>query len=679
MRNVFISRILFALTIGSFLDVLTVLAGGSHGIVEMITPVLAAATLTISGDLILRAFRVTPTAAWLPLAFVVGSTVTSIAMLPLVVLLGLSAQTGFLICTALSLVLSSGLGKKLPGTPAPAAGEIGIAIALTVLIGFFARGAAADLPDLRRSYILSAWADYFVHGTILASFGDPLALGRGDMMLAGQPRVFYHYGPFMLPAALSELTHLPGLGLALAVMLPLGLLIGIFGLYALAVEIAGVGPALFAVWAVACLPDSSHYLMQNGFYGFHWLLYTAPASGYAIGTGAAAFGCVVQWSRRGAIGPLALGILLTLMLLMVRAHIFLLMAPALAGSISLAATKSRWRKQIVAGVALGIAIPSVLVTLAGSRSPWLGFSRPFEYFAFAFQNGPVRYEHLLTFLTVHIGRPVAAVAALAMLTLAALGVWVLIYPVVEGLRAHAGKLQAEDAFPILLCVSYILLLLWAPEAGNGDLSEYKQRHFVFLYAIIVLWAVAHLAQNAGIPEAIQPARGRASLVFLAVIALTMVTFRHFDPSRPSLSWAGGLYAGIVPQGLPEASGFIRSHSRPGDLLTVGGPPFRGSGYEPAVEIVSLADLPLYVGRVQLQTKMRPQIAAIVQERVNAVERVDESPDGLTAFNLLQNMKVRWYIRLAPDLPRWDPTGRNAAFRSGAVVAYDAARNSAFFR
>ncbi|BCF98095.1 hypothetical protein PPGU19_026640 [Paraburkholderia sp. PGU19] len=126
---------------------------------------------------------------------------------------------------------------------------------------------------------MPGWLDLYLHGTVIASFGDPLALTRGDIFLADARRPFYHYGPFMLPAALLPSTGLPGLGLATAVLLPFGLLIAALGTYAFAAELAGEGAALVAVLAIAILPDASHYGMYNGFYGFHWLLVTAPVPG----------------------------------------------------------------------------------------------------------------------------------------------------------------------------------------------------------------------------------------------------------------------------------------------------------------------------------------------------------------------------------------------------------------
>jgi hypothetical protein len=50
-------------------------------------------------------------------------------------------------------------------------------------------------------------------------------------MLPGTPRICYHYAPFILPTALSQISGLCGLGLATAILLPLRLLIGVVGLY----------------------------------------------------------------------------------------------------------------------------------------------------------------------------------------------------------------------------------------------------------------------------------------------------------------------------------------------------------------------------------------------------------------------------------------------------------------
>ena len=161
------------------------------------------------------------------------------------------------------------------------------------------------------------------------------------------------------------------------------------------------------------------------------------------------------------------------------------------------------------------------------------------------------------------------------------------------------------------------------------------------------------------------------LLFLAAVTITLLAFRDFDPGKPSLHFAQIFYANVVEPGLPEASAFIRAHSHPGDRLIVGGAPYAGHSYEPAVEIVSLADIPAYIGRAALQAFARPALAPLIEERAAAVAKVDdlfESNDA--AFLTLRGMRVRWYVRIAPDLPRWDPTGSHAAFRSGALAVYD---------
>ena len=662
-----IHRLLFAAIIGAFLDFLTARAGGRVGIVAIATPALAAWIITGLGETILLSFRLGTTRAWLPAAFTVGATAFSMAMLPLVLLAEIPAQTAFLICAGLALALS--FVRRRPPALATADSDIAIAFGLALLVGFFCRRSAGAFPALLHDNVLPAWSDYFVHGTVIASFGDRLAIGQGDIMLAGAPNVFYHYGSFMLPAALAQLTHLPGLAVALAVLLPLGLLIGAYGLYALAVELASVGPALCAIWAVICLPDASRYFVLNGFYSFHWLLFTAPGSGYAIGTGAVACGCMLQWLRSRSLGPLLLGIALTFSLVMLRVHMFMLMAPAFVGTVILAAVRPAWRRPIIAATAVAILAASILLTGAAPESALPQFAQPFQFFKIALENGPAVYPRSLAYLNDHLGPSVGALAALVILLVASLGIWALAFPTIALLRSQAGRYRPVDMFPALLCASFVVLMLWAPGARNGDLTEYKQRHFVFLYAIVVLWSVLHLAQSLPLPAGWP--RNNPALLFLAAVTITLLAFRDFDPGKPSLPFAQIFYANVVEPGLPEASAFIRAHSHPGDRLIVGGAPYAGHSYEPAVEIVSLADIPAYIGRAALQAFARPALAPLIEERAAAVAKVDdlfESNDA--AFLTLRGMRVRWYVRIAPDLPRWDPTGSHAAFRSGALAVYD---------
>ena len=123
-------------------------------------------------------------------------------------------------------------------------------------------------------------------------------LGLSSFLLAGQPLVFYHYAAYMLPAAAAGVVSLPPWGLAASLLLPYGVLLMSLAVYAFARMQLGTATATIAPVALLLLPDASTYGLRNGFFGFHWLLFTAPGSGYGLAAAFTALTLMAIWRSR---------------------------------------------------------------------------------------------------------------------------------------------------------------------------------------------------------------------------------------------------------------------------------------------------------------------------------------------------------------------------------------------
>ena len=669
-------RILFYCIVGGFVDALLLIAGAEAPVAWGFVPIFAVCIITTSGEILLRVFRIRLEFGWLPAAFVVGITITSTIMMGPTILWHWSAQDAFLVWSALVLIGALvGLHRPPSGLPYSTL-DLPIAFGIALFVGFFTRYQAAALPAVWQTGTLAAWSDYFVHGTLIASFGDPLALRAGDIMLPGAPRPFYHYAPFMLPAALSEVTNLPGLGLATAVLLPLGIFVGLCGLYPLAVELGGLWQGLLALLLVALLPDASHYGLYNPLFSFPWLLYAAPGSAYAIGLAAIAWLCMLRGLRGGKRTALILSVLLTLFLIPVRAHMFLLFGPALVGTIFLSLIRPTLRAQVL-GLCITVCIGMTILLIAGVFDKYGGQqARSEDYLKMVFENGPTQYLTFLHHLSQQLGQVVATSIGGLLLMPATLGLWTFFFPAVAIWEARRGRFAPEDCLPVLLCLTYLALIFWAPISSTGDLAEYKHRHFVLLYVIIVLWTVLRLASLAGVSRALKRAGPAVSGGLIGALVLgTFLVFRDIDAARPprSMTWAKGSYAVQVEPGIPDAAFFIRTHERQGDVLAVGGTGAFGALKGPAVELSSLTDLPVYVGRIDQYISARgPEIAALVKARASQMAAVHASPIREAAFSALRAYGVRWYVTVAPEMPAWDRTGATATYQAGSTFVYDTA-------
>ena len=611
-----------------------------------------------------------------PLAasFVAGSALTGSALIAPALLWQWPADRAFLLWSAIVVGAARFSRRRLSARLRGVASDIAAAVLFALLVGYFARRQIAALPTLLHSAELPAWTDYFIHGATIVSFGDRFAARVGDIMLPGAPRVFYHYAPFTLPAALSHVSGLCGLGLATAVLLPLGLLTGLLGLYCLARQCAGFWASITAVGLVASLPDGSMVLGGNGFFGFQWMLFTAPGSGYAIGLAAVTYACLARWFEEKRLETLALVGLLTLLLILVRAHMFLLAAPAFVGAVALHLVEPRWRTRLVVAITFIVTVPTLLLAQGVAFGDYAAqYAQPFSYVVQSLGFGPPAYLDAIQTIADNWGNAAAALPAAALLLVAALGLWAVIFPALFAWLALRRRLLAADSVPALLCCAYALLIFWAPVAPNGSLGEYKHRHFVLLYAIVVLWTLLRLGRFApDIASRSKACAACAAALGPTALVLLLIIERKVDAARPidSLEWAKSLYDVHIDPGLAPAAGFIRAQRHHGDIIAIDAASAQSSLFGAASELSSLTDMPIYVGRAELEGHREPQVAELVEARLADVQNVGRSRTGAEALGILRVHGIRWYVALAPQLPVWDRNGDGATYKSGSVSVYE---------
>ena len=194
-------RLGFVAIVAAFIDGLLLLAGASHGLPAMLSPFVGVLAVTASGEWLL-ALAGFDAKARLPAAFVTGAAAMMMAMLAVCCLLDVTAQTAFMLCALpVALIYAAMPSARRAVGPATAA-DIPATPLLAALIAFFCRDIAGFFPLTTGEVALPIWADYYVHGTVIASFGDPLAVKQGNILLAHVPSPFYHYGSYMFPAAL---------------------------------------------------------------------------------------------------------------------------------------------------------------------------------------------------------------------------------------------------------------------------------------------------------------------------------------------------------------------------------------------------------------------------------------------------------------------------------------------
>jgi hypothetical protein len=604
----------------------------------------------------------TPLRADLPSAFVAGFALVSVALFGLAVTIGLSPVLGI----AGFAVAGGALALWLGAGPNPARddwADIGWTVVIMVVVVAVALSAIQSPVTLESQGILPIWYDALLHGISVQAFagmaGRPI-----DPELAGASLVLYHYAPFVPPAALVEATGISGLTATSGQVLPLGLLIGGLGLYALVVQLAGRAAGVVALALVVIVPDPADYMLLSGWFDMAWLMFGSVGSGYGMGLCFVAAACLTA-ALGGAAHRrrvLALAVALALLSILERVQMFMLLAPPLL-AVWMWAAGPRWRRGLVIGTALFLLVLTVvLVALPEVRAEWLARAKVIEYFEIAVNWS----EHYATWVAPYIGTGFPArLAQLGVIVALSLGVFLLAAPVAGWAKLRRVGAEPMDLLPILTLAMYVFLILFAPPGSNGDHSEYKHRHVVELYALTVgltaAWALRALPDRLTWPLAV-----RAAVAALAVAGI--VAGRPIDaPNVAGLPWAAPFHGQTVPKAVPQVAAFLTSQAKAGEVMATDATT-ANARLGPMTEVMALVDLPAYLARGDLKARRSPCHAAVVAERLALLSRVDAAPDAATAMTLLADAGISYFLPLS-GLPTWDKTGEKAAFLTDGVGVY----------
>jgi hypothetical protein len=593
-------------------------------------------------------------------AWVMGVLATAIAMYLLVIGLGLLASTAFAVWALLVL----GLRVLLrPGAARGAdAGELLGLLLCGLATAYWCRELAEVPRILARDGWLMTWTDQFIHGSAISQFGDPRAAGHHSIELAGLPLPAYHYASYMLPAAFARPLDLPGLALATSVWVPLGFLTACAGAYALGGELAGRGGAIASLAVLTLLPDAASYGLHNRLFGYYWYVIAVPGASYGVGIALLAIVFLRRWLRQRDLRPLIAGACVAAGVVLVRVHVFLVAFPAWLACAGLAVPLVRRRKLAFLGLVAG----ALALFVWGFYAAWPDAVHALEPFLAVTHNEqqPVAYRGLYHGLTVLYGPQVAIPAGIVLVFVAFLGGFVFLYPLSIVLARRSRGLEAIDLVPPALLVVYFLLMVTAPVPAHGDSTEFTQRPFVLVYAVVAVWSAASfagwLAQLGGLRVR------RVWLPLLLAGALTVMWALRYTVK--DWRWA---YAYQVAEGLPQAAALLRESWRPGDVLAAQGLKPGLVTTDPAVQLVSLTGVPAYVTRPFIHVAsggLRKEAALRRYAELEEVARAESAPAALAR---LRELGIAWYLVTSPERrgPRWDPQRRQAFFVDGMVALY----------
>ena len=607
------------------------------------------------------------------LAILLGSLTTSLVLFVGCVSTGALAAKVFLGWSVV--VLSAGTWTLRSGPEVERRDGVDFLASVTIatLVVILCRDAAGAVPSIQATGIVPVWSDYSIHGTEIAQFGDQHMLGLSSFLLAGQPLVFYHYAAYMLPAAAAGVVSLPPWGLAASLLLPYGVLLMSLAVYAFARMQLGTAAATIVPVALLFVPDASTYGLRNGFFGFHWLLFTAPGSAYGLAASFTALTLMTVWRSRQLSPCFWVAILVAAAAFEFRAQIFLILAPAMAAAlVSETAFVRRHASAATAAIAVtAIAVIICLTMWDGARDAWLRLSalRPFLDVVHS-GMAPTVYDGAYAIIDKRHGPVVGTTLGVLALVPAALGVFALALPITWAAAVRRTGWQVLDTFPIWSVLAWLGVVLFAPMASHGDYTDFQQRPFVLVYASAVVWSLLFA-------ERLFPAVGNStaglrlalSSTLVAGIATAAVVRRHDDPARPRFAWGMQHFDTRLERGFIDAAGFIRARAEAGDTFALIPTDPSSRHDDGATRLAALAGVPAYLARASIQASNNPARRVVVEQRLSELHRVETAREVNTAFDTLRSVGVDFLVTLGDSGPSFDPSGARAAFRSAGASVY----------
>ena len=610
-------------------------------------------------------------------AWPLGVTATGIVLWALTALLDVSAATALALWAALVILLDLATGTRKP---------VGLGQHRTDLIGLLLCCAftAAWCKDLARAPIvlaqtgvLPAWVDYFVHGGVIAQFGDPRAIGRGVLSLADFPIAFYHYASYVPAAAFALPLDQSGLPIATSLWIPIGFLSLAAAAYSLGVALAGAAGGVAALIALFAMPDAAGYGLQNGFFSFHWNLLAASGASYGLASALLAVVFLKHWADTGPRAALLASIALVGATFLTRFQIFLLLFPAWLAAVAIVSPRARRNlKLILSGTALfliaAILVHEHLPDLRGSSSSW-AFDEGQALDRFLYQvhtrQSPTAYPGLYTRVRIQYGDGIGFALGIMLVYAAALGVLLLLFPAALALERRSLQLKGIDAFPLALLALYAMLMMFAPTPSQHDATELIHRPFVLLYAVTAIWTVALAARWLSRQGAHGARRTWQTIVIAAAVALPWIWSSATEMGRPKFNWGRQFNAYPAGIDLVAAAAFVRAHARPGDVLATTRQPSIQTPVDPATVLTALTSTPAYLARTWYHVSLGGNRSALAIDRYNMLGTIERTPDRQVALARLGEMKVRWYVATALGTPAWDPQHAHASYAHGSVAVY----------
>lgn len=322
------------------------------------------------------------------------------------------------------------------------------------------------------------------------------------------------------------------------------------------------------------------------------------------------------------------------------------------------------------GGAIVLVVCAVLASSGSARALWEQYCQTSVYL-----NTSSTWTHVLGIAVPDSGGTFRKMAVqLVVVLVSVLGYYTFLYPLSALIKARRSGWQAQDYLVPLLLLNFILLTLFAPIPGNGDITEFKHRHFPLLVVMVVAYTVSTIFVEAKRLGAGRLLEGPGLYAGCAVVLLLTIALNwNTNPAAPNfetMPWSRSYHLQKITPGVVETAAYLKDHSERGDVFAIEGASIGTNLNAPVIELIALSGVPSFVARPELRTKLGGCVKAEIERRVAVLRSLSMTDDFEVATRTLRDNGIRWYLVLDGSRPKWDPDLQGAHLRADGIAVYD---------
>ena len=516
----------------------------------------------------------------------------------------------------------------------------------------------SSFTNLNNQNILPIWNDYLLHGNSISSLGSNYS-GFKNMELSGQSLPPYHYGIYIFPAILANINGISPLSLSTSILLPIGLIIGIFGISCFSQRVFVQSFGYYQLILIIFIPIYSIFI-NSGWFDFHWLLFTAPGTAYAIGLTLVILLNSFLVLNKECYRPIFLIIILFICLAFTRIHALFLVAPIIFSIMIIKYFFKDYSKVLILISFFIILIIFCQINITDKTYNYVIWANSNSTF---FDYKISEFKILLDSFSFNI---------LYML-ISILGLYSLIYLYSLYLYKKINNFNLVDLIPFLSLAVFILLVLYSNDNIYVDISEFKHRVFPIIYVIFSIYTIAYTEKLfISRYKNININNYKYQLFFIAGFSLFYI-INNINPALPKfekMPWAKDYFNETISPNIINASDYIRRNSFPLDSIAM--PKVFISGTSNLlIKITSFSTIPAYLLRPENKfSHSNDCINMITKKRIDVLNQIGLSQNWNAVNIILAEENLRWLITNTAHPFQWDTNFKYSTIKFGDIIIYD---------